>query len=66
MGAGVIGSALCSLLINGQLVIRDATHGVVAGAIVAGASSLYLINPSYALIAGGIGGLIQAFIQNTF
>jgi len=66
MGAGVMGGILVSILFKGQVVVRDVTHGVVAGAIVAGASSLYLINPSYALIAGGIGGLTQALIQNTF
>ena len=66
MGAGGIGSVVFSLLFNGQLIVRDATHGVVAGAIASGAASLYLINPSYALIAGGIGGFSQSFIQNTF
>ena len=66
MGAGVVGAILVSIMYNGYLIARDATHGVVAGAIVAGASSLYLLNPSYALIAGGVGGLIQALIQNIF
>jgi hypothetical protein len=66
MGAGVVGSVCFSLLYNGQLIVRDATHGVVAGAVASGAASLYLVSPSYALIAGGIGGLVQSFVQNTF
>ncbi len=66
MGAGVIGSIVFSLIYNGELIIRDAIHGVIAGAIVAGASSLYVSNPSYALIAGGVGGLTQSIIQNIF
>jgi hypothetical protein len=66
MGAGVIASIIFSLIFNGELIIRDAIHGVIAGAIVAGASSLYVANPSYALIAGGVGGLAQSIIQNIF
>lgn len=66
MGAGVIASIVFSLIYNGELIIRDAIHGVIAGAIVAGASSLYVANPSYALIAGGVGGLTQSVIQNIF
>lgn len=61
MGAGVIGSIVFSLIYNGELIIRDAIHGVIAGA-----SSLYVSNPSYALIAGGVGGLTQSIIQNIF
>jgi len=64
MGAGCIGAICCSILINGHLIVRDATHGVIAGAIAIGAASLYLIVPAYALITGFISGFIQAIIQN--
>lgn len=66
MGAGVIGGITFSLIYNGELIIRDAIHGVIAGAIVTGASSLYLTNPGYALITGGVGGFTQSIIQNIF
>lgn len=64
LGAGAIGAILTSCLINGQLIARDALHGPFAGAIVVGASSLYITNPVYALIAGASGGIIQTLIQN--
>lgn len=64
MGAGVIGGAIASLMFNGYLIARDPIHGLIAGAIVAGTASHYILNPTYALIAGGIGGLLQGFIQN--
>lgn len=64
MGSGAIGAMLMSLLINGYLVSRDAVHGPIAGAIVVGASSLYITNPVYAFIAGSTGGIIQTIIQN--
>jgi hypothetical protein len=65
MGAGMIGSLCSSLIINGYLVARDGTHGVIAGAIAVGASSIYIVNPTYALITGFIGGAIQGIIQNS-
>jgi hypothetical protein len=46
------------------LIIRDALHGPIAGAIVVGASSLYISNPVYAFVAGAAGGIIQSLIQN--
>jgi hypothetical protein len=64
MGAGLIGGAIASMISNGYLIARDPIHGLIAGAIVAGTSSHYILNPTYALIAGGIGGLLQGFIQN--
>lgn len=39
-------------------------HGPIAGAIVVGASSLYITNPVYAFVAGATGGLSQSLIQN--
>lgn len=64
MGAGAVSSIIVSLLINGSIIVRDATHGPIAGAIAVGASSLYITNPVYAFVAGAVGGLIQALIQN--
>jgi hypothetical protein len=51
-------------LINGIIIIRDLLHGVIAGAIVVGASSLYISNPIYSIVAGTVGGIAQALIQN--
>lgn len=65
MGAGIIGSLSSSLFFNGYLVARDCTHGVIAGAIAVGSGSLYIINPTYALITGFIAGAIQGIIQNS-
>ena len=64
MSAGITGSISYSALHNGSIIVRDVTHGIVAGAIAVGASSLYIIRPIYALIPGFVGGLIQALIQN--
>ena len=64
MGAGTIGAMSISALINGYLIARDVIHGPIAGAIAVGASSLFIANPTYALVAGGAGGIIQALLQN--
>jgi len=64
MGAGTLGSILISALINGYIISRDAIHGPIAGAIAVGASSLYITNPNYAILAGVSGGIIQSLIQN--
>jgi hypothetical protein len=64
LGAGGIGAIIVSTIINGSIVARDAIHGPVAGAIVCGASSLYITNPVYAFVAGMTGGVAQALIQN--
>lgn len=66
MGAGSVGSICISILINGSIIVRDATHGLIAGAIATGAGSLYMNNPVYALITGFIAGMIQAAIQSIF
>lgn len=65
MGAGIIGSLCSSLLFNGYLIVRDGTHGLIAGAIAVGSGSLYIVNPTYALITGFIAGVIQGIIQNS-
>lgn len=64
LGTGGAGAIMTSAFINGFLVARDAIHGPIAGAIVVGASSLYITNPIYAFIAGISAGIIQALIQN--
>jgi hypothetical protein len=64
MGAGTLGAMSISCLINGVLIARDALHGPVAGAIAVGASSLFIANPTYALVAGATGGIIQSLLQN--
>lgn len=64
MGAGVIGSSIFSMVFNGFLILRDATHGAIAGAIATGAASLYIYNPGYAVITGFVAGFFQAFLQN--
>jgi hypothetical protein len=64
LGAGAIGAIGTSILINGYLIVRDALHGPIAGAIVVGASSLYISNPVFAFVAGAAGGIIQSLIQN--
>ena len=63
MGAGVCGSLIMSMILNGYLVLRDATHGAIAGAIATGAASLYILNPSWAIITGFIAGSLQGFFQ---
>ncbi len=64
MGAGAVSALMVSCLINGYIIIRDLTHGIIAGAIAVGASSLYITSPIYAFVAGAAGGIIQALIQN--
>jgi len=64
MGAGTIGAIFVSLFIHGYIIARDVIHGPIAGAIAVGASSLYITNPTYALVAGCAGGIIQSIIQN--
>lgn len=64
LGSGAVGALFITTLMNGIIIFRDLIHGVIAGAIVVGASSLYISNPLYAIVAGLTGGIIQAVIQN--
>ena len=64
MGAGFVGALTFSLIVNGYLIARDATHGLLAGAIITGAGSLYIFTPAFAILTGFLGGLVQSFIQN--
>lgn len=66
MGSGALGAVAVSTLINGTLILRDALHGPIAGAIVVGASSLYIASPIFAIISGFTGGVVQSLIQNIF
>lgn len=64
MGAGIGGGLIFSMLYNGYIILRDVTHGAVAGAIATGAASLYIFNPAYAIISGFLAGFLQGFFQN--
>ena len=64
MGAGIGGSLVMSMLFNGYIILRDVTHGAVAAAVATGAASLYILNPSYAIITGFMAGIMQGFFQN--
>lgn len=64
MAAGIVGSLLVSLLLNGYVIPRDVIHGLIAGAVIAGNSTTYFYNVVYAILTGLVGGMIQAFIQN--
>lgn len=64
MGCSMISSAAVSILINGHLVVRDVTHGIIAGAIIMGSASLYIANLAFVFIAAFVGGVVQALIQN--
>ena len=64
MGAGLTGALILTILINGYIIVRDLTHGMVAGAIAVGAGSLYIFNPSFPIITGFIGGSLHTVFQN--
>lgn len=64
LGAGAMAAIGTSILLNGEIIVRDLVHGPIAGAIVVGASSLYITYPLYSLLAGFAGGLVQTLIQN--
>lgn len=66
MGAGGVTAAGVSSIANGYLVVRDVTHGIVAGAVAVGAASLYITDPIYGLLSGAIAGLFQGIIQACF
>jgi len=64
MGAGLCGGMIFSMIFNGYIVLRDVTHGAIAGAIATGAASLYILNPAWAIISGFIAGILQGLFQN--
>ena len=64
VGGGVFAAGI-SCLGNG-LIVRDLTHGMLAGAIATGASAHFITAPVYALVAGSAGGILQVLIQNCF
>ena len=66
MGAAGTTSAAMSCLSNGYLVLRDVTHGIVAGGVSVGAAALYVVDPVYGLLSGAIAGIFQGIIQSCF
>lgn len=64
MAAALAGSFCITVLINGEIIIRDIVHAPIAGGIVVGSASFFITNPVYAIVAGFAGGVIQTFIQN--
>ena len=64
MGSGIIAALIFTLFINGYVVVRDLTHGLVAGAVSVGAGSLYIFTPGYSIITGFVSGFLQTVIQN--
>lgn len=64
MGCSMISSVGTSILINGHLVVRDVTHGILAGAIIIGSSTNYLANLFPVFVSAIVGGVIQALVQN--
>ena len=61
----MIGALIVSLILNGYLIARDITHGLIAGAIAVGAGSLYIMSPAFPLISGFMGGSLQTVFQNS-
>lgn len=64
MSSSVIGSICISSLINGNIIVRDIMHAPIAGGIVVGSASFFIVSPVYSLVSGFCGGAIQVFIQN--
>ena len=64
MGAGLIGALVLTIFINGYVIVRDLTHGIVAAAIAVGAGSLYIFNPAFPIITGFVAGSTHTIIQN--
>lgn len=62
--AATIASFIWSSVFNGHLVVRDVIFGPVAGGVIAGTASLYVVNPVYAMVMGFTGGSIQVIGQN--
>lgn len=64
MSSSVIGAICISSLINGNIIARDIMHAPIAGGIVVGSASFFIVSPVYSLVTGFCGGAIQVFIQN--
>lgn len=66
---GMAGSTLLAIsfsyFLNKKLMIRDLTHGSVAGAIAVASAGFYITNPVWAMLVGSVAGIIQA-IGNFF
>jgi ammonia channel protein AmtB len=64
MSSSVLGAFCISSLINGHTIVRDILHAPIAGGIITGSASFFIVSPVYSLVVGFSGGAIQAFIQN--
>lgn len=64
MSSSVVGALCISSLINGNIIVRDILHAPIAGGIVVGSASFFIVNPVYSLVAGFSGGAAQTLIQN--
>lgn len=64
MGASLIGAFCSSSFFNGNVIARDIIHAPIAGGIVVGAASMFITNPTYALVAGFTAGVVQTSIHN--
>lgn len=62
--AATIASIIWSSVFNGKLVVRDIILGPIAGGVIAGTASLYVVNPVYSLVMGFVGGSVQIIGQN--
>lgn len=61
---GLAGSAILaaafSYFLNKKLMVRDVTHGSIAGAIAVASAGFYITNPVWAMLVGSVAGIIQA------
>lgn len=63
ISASTLTSVAIGLIAKGNLVVRHLVYGPVAGAIIGGASSYYTSNPTYALVVGATGGILQTIFM---
>lgn len=64
---GLAGSTMLAIafsyFLNKKLMIRDITHGSIAGAIAVASAGYFITNPVWAMLVGSVAGIIQAFIN---
>ena len=63
ISASTLTSIAIGLIVKGNLVVRHLIYGPVAGAVIGGASSYYTSNPTYALVVGAAGGILQTIFM---
>lgn len=64
LSAATVASFAMSALFNGRLQIRDIVYGPVAGGVAVATSSVYIVEPVYAMTVGAFAGMLQVFIMN--